>query len=434
MRFTTLADWLAWQENLHPNTIDMGLERVASVADAMGLGRPATTVITVAGTNGKGSCVALLESILGAAGYRVGVYSSPHLLRYNERVRVCGREADDAALCAAFERIDRARGTTSLTYFEFGTLAALDIFAQAHLDVAVLEVGLGGRLDAVNIVAADVALITSIGIDHVEWLGPDREAIGGEKAGILRHATPAVYGEVDPPHSVLAEAERLAVPLHCLARDYRYRRTGDSWDWSSATHAYPGLPLPNLPGMFQLQNAAAVLMTLQLLAPRLPVTAEALHAGLRAAQLPGRFQVFPGQVEWILDVAHNPHAARALAEALRERPCAGRTHLVLAMLADKDVAGVSAELRPVVAVWYCAGLSGARGQSGAQLAARTGLAEPGLTLHDDVASACAYAAATAQAGDRIVVCGSFHTVGEALQWKKKVATSHSCASGDPVTR
>ena len=418
MHFDSLTDWLAWQETLHPNAIDMGLERVASVASSMGLGRPATTVITVAGTNGKGSCVALLESILGAAGYQVGVYSSPHLLRYNERVRVCGQEADDAALCAAFAAIDPARGATSLTYFEFGTLAALAIFAQADLDVAVLEVGLGGRLDAVNIVDADVALITSVGIDHVEWLGPDRESIGREKAGILRPATPAVYGEADVPRSVLAQAERLAAPVHCLGRDYRYSQADDRWHWRSDLNNYTDLPLPNLPGEFQLQNAAAVLMALQLLASRLPVTAEALHSGLRTVRLPGRFQVFPGRVEWILDVAHNPHAARALAEALRQRPCAGRTHLVLAMLADKDAAGVCAALRPTVDVWYCAALTGPRGQSGAQLAARAGLvAGPALTLHVDVASACAHAAATAKAGDRIVVCGSFHTVAEALQYK-----------------
>jgi dihydrofolate synthase/folylpolyglutamate synthase len=418
MRFDSLTDWLAWQETLHPNAIDMGLERVASVARDMGLGRPATTVITVAGTNGKGSCVALLESILGAAGYRVGVYASPHLLRYNERVRVCGQEVGDAALCAAFERIDQSRGATSLTYFEFGTLAALEIFAQAALDVAVLEVGLGGRLDAVNIVDADVALVTSVGIDHVEWLGPDRESIGREKAGILRLATPAVYGEADPPRSVLAMADSLAAPVHCLERDYRFSPADDdSWDWRSDSNSYTGLPLPNLPGVYQLQNAAAVLMVLELLASRLPVTVEALHAGLRAVRLPGRFQVLPGRVEWILDVAHNPHAARALAEALRQRPCAGRTHLVLAMLADKDAAGVCAALRPAVAAWYCAGLRGARGQSGAQLAARTGLAGAEMTLHSDVASACAHAAATAKPGDRIVVCGSFHTVSEALQYK-----------------
>ena len=417
MRFDSLTDWLAWQETLHPNVIDMGLDRVASVASRMGLGRPANTVITVAGTNGKGSCVALLESILGAAGYRVGVYSSPHLLRYNERVRVCGREVDDAALCTAFERIDQARGATSLTYFEFGTLAALEIIAQANPDVAVLEVGLGGRLDAVNIVDADVALITSIDIDHIEWLGSDRESIGREKAGILRPATPAVYGEADPPRSVLAQAESLAAALHYLERDYRYSKATDSWNWHSDSTSYAGLPLPALPGVFQLQNAAAVLMVLELLAPRLPVSVEALHAGLRTVRLPGRFQVLPGQVEWILDVAHNPHAARALAEALRQRPCAGRTHLVLAMLADKDAAGVCDALRPVVDVWYCAGLTGARGQSGAQLAAHAGLAESEMTVHADVTTACAHAAATATAGDRIVVCGSFHTVSEALQYK-----------------
>jgi dihydrofolate synthase/folylpolyglutamate synthase len=209
----------------------------------------------------------------------------------------------------------------------------------------------------------------------------------------------------------------LAAPVHCLERDYRFSPADDSWDWRSDLNSYTGLPLPNLPGVFQLQNAAAVLMALALLASRLPVTVEALHAGLRAVRLPGRFQVLPGRVEWILDVAHNPHAARALAEALRQRPCAGRTHLVLAMLADKDAAGVCAALRPAVAAWYCAGLSGARGQSGAQLAVRTRLAGVEMTLHSDVASACAYAAAAAKPGDRIVVCGSFHTVSEALQYK-----------------
>ena len=422
MHFTSLSDWLTWQETLHPNVIDMGLERVACVAQALRLGRPATTVITVAGTNGKGSCVALLESVLGAAGYRVGAYTSPHLLRYNERVRVGGCEVDDAELCAAFERIDAVRGDTSLTYFEFGTLAALEIFANAQLDVAVLEVGLGGRLDAVNIVDADCALITSIGIDHVEWLGSDREAIGREKAGILRAGRPGVYGESDPPHSVLAQAESVDAPLYCLARDYHYAHTDLTWQWHSSATRYTDLPIPNLPGAFQLQNAAAVLMVLEQLAESLPVSEAALRQGLQAVRLPGRFQVRPGAVEQILDVAHNPHGAQALAEALRQRPCSGRTHLVLAMLADKDAAGVCAALRPVVDAWYCAGLAGPRGQSGEQLVVSAGLVteRDALTIHADVASACAQAAVAARAGDRIVVCGSFHTVAEALQYREKL--------------
>lgn len=423
MRFAALNDWLAWQETLHPQTIDMGLQRVAQVVHALALKRPAPLVISVAGTNGKGSCVALLESIFSAAGYKVGAYTSPHLLRYNERVRIAARAMDDTALCAAFERIDQARGDTSLTYFEFGTLAALDIFAAADLDIAILEVGLGGRLDAVNIIDADVALITSIGIDHVEWLGTDREAIGAEKAGIFRAGRAAVYGEADAPQSVQRHAEQTGASLLCLDRDYRYAVTAHGWDWWSAGVRYAALPLPNLPGTFQLQNAAAVLMVLLQVAATRPVSEAALHCGLTTAHLPGRFQILPGAVEWIVDVAHNPHGATALAKALEQRPCAGQTHLVLAMLADKDAQGVVGALRTQVDYWYCAGLSGARSQSGATLAARAGLGGAGAAsgISVDVAGACAQANATARAGDRIVVCGSFHTVAEALQCRSEFA-------------
>lgn len=424
MRFATLNDWLAWQETLHPQVIDMGLQRVAQVARTMGLARPAPLVISVAGTNGKGSCVALLDSIFAAAGYQTGAYTSPHLLRYNERVRIAGRAADDTALCAAFERIDAARADTSLTYFEFGTLAALDIFAAADLDIAILEVGLGGRLDAVNIVDADVALISSIGVDHVEWLGADREAIGAEKAGILRTGRAAVYGEADPPRSVCSAAAQIGTNLFCVGRDYHYAASTQGWDWWSDARRYTALPLPALSGPFQLQNAAAVLMVLQQVAANCPVSAAALQHGLTTAHLPGRFQIVPGAVEWIVDVAHNPHGAAALAAALAQRVCAGKTHLVLAMLADKDARGVIDALRPQVHYWYCAGLSGARGQSGRALAARAGLDDPATCWTGaDVAAACAQASAAARPGDRIVVCGSFYTVAEALQCRPEYASS-----------
>lgn len=402
----------------------MSLQRVAQVARAMGFARPAPLVISVAGTNGKGSCVALLDSIFAAAGYRTGAYTSPHLLRYNERVCIAGRPVDDATLCAAFARIDAARADTSLTYFEFGTLAALDLFATAGLDIAILEVGLGGRLDAVNIVDADVALISSIGIDHVEWLGGDREAIGAEKAGILRPGHAAIYGETDPPQSVCRAAAQIGANLFCVGRDYHYAARAQGWDWWSDARRYAALPQPALAGPFQLQNAAAVLMVLQQVAGSYPVSETALRQGLTSAHLPGRFQILPGAVEWIVDVAHNPHGATALAAALAQRGCAGRTHLVLAMLADKDARGVIEALRPQVHYWYCAGLSGARGQSGGALATRAGLDDPAICrIGADVAAACAQASAAAQPGDRIVVCGSFHTVAEALQCRPEYASS-----------
>lgn len=413
MRFQTLDQWLSWQETLHPKAIDLGLERVRAVAEQMELLAPAYRIITVAGTNGKGSSVAMLESILACAGLRVGTYTSPHLWRYNERIRVAGEPAADADIVAAFERIDRARGDVSLSYFEFGTLAALDIFRHAGLEVAVLEVGLGGRLDAVNIVDADCALITSIGIDHVEWLGPDRETIGREKAGIFRAGRPAVCADPQPPASLRSAAHALGARWYGFGEQFGYEAGVDSWTWWGPDARLEMLPMPSLPGVFQLQNAAGALMALQALGAQLPVTLQALREGLAQAHIAGRFSIVPGTVEEIYDVAHNPHGATALAAALAARPCAGRTLAVCAMLADKDASGVAAALAEQVHTWYLGGLDSERGQSAETLAARMPLpAAP--RLHADPSGALAAARADARPGDRIVVFGSFHTIAELL--------------------
>lgn len=414
MRFDTLAEWLAWQETLHPTAIELGLERVSAVAAKLGLLTARHLVISVAGTNGKGSSVALLEAILSSAGYRVGSYSSPHLLAYNERIRIAGKPVADAPLIAAFERIDQARGDISLSYFEFGTLAALELFQHASLNVALLEVGLGGRLDAVNIQDADCALVTAIGIDHVEWLGPDRESIGREKAGIFRAGRPAICSDPAPPASVRATAAQLKADWYGLHEQFGYRALASQWQWWGPDLRLEELPFPALPGPAQLQNAAGVLMVLQSLAARLPVMRQAIYAGLQQVRLRGRFEIVPGPVERIFDVAHNPHAAAQLAAALAARPCSGRTLAVCAMLADKDARGVAAALLPQVQCWYLGGLDGIRGQSAARLAERMDVPVSQRQLYADVQSAYAAAYAAAQPGDRILIFGSFRTIAELL--------------------
>lgn len=415
MRFTTLDEWLSWQEQLHPVGIDLGLQRPGKVLRAMGLEHPAHTVITVAGTNGKGSSVALLESILLAAGYRVGCYTSPHLLRYNERVRLMGEPVSDELLCQSFERIDQARGDTSLTYFEFGTLAALDIFARATLDVAVLEVGLGGRLDAVNLLDADVALITAIDIDHAAWLGNDRATIAVEKGGIMRPGHPAVCSDPQPPHSLLALAAQQGVPLSLLGRDYHYQADAEGWHWSSGALRRDALPLPALRGRHQLQNAAGVVMALQQLADRLPVAPQHLKQGLLAMQLAGRFQLLPGEPCTILDVAHNPQSAQVLADNLRTMPLSGDTHAVVAMLADKDLKATLHHLKGVVQRWYPAALAVPRGADAALLQqALAAIGESGEFAYPTVSAALVAARQQARPGDRIVIFGSFYTVAEAM--------------------
>jgi len=417
MRFPTLEAWLAWQETLHPAAIDLTLQRVAEVWRKLGAPPPAPIVITVAGTNGKGSCVAFLESILRCAGYRIGAYTSPHLLRYNERIRVDGAEASDSQLCAAFQRVDEARGDTTLTYFEFGTLAALEIFSRAALEAVVLEVGLGGRLDAVNIIDPDVALVTSIGIDHTAWLGPDREHIGREKAGVFRAGCPAVCGDPDPPASLLDYAAKLAAPLYILGRDFNFDTDQTAWTWRGPQGTLrAGLSHPSLRGACQLQNAASVVMVLELLKGRLPVSQSALRQGLAQASLPGRFQVLPIQPTTILDVAHNPAAAAMLAASLRGHPCTGRTLAVFAMLADKDMVSVVRALDAVIDEWHAAPLTVPRGASALQVAAALGAAQPrgAVHMHPGVLDAYQSARARARNDDRIVVFGSFYTVSALL--------------------
>lgn len=413
----SLAEWLRWQETLNPAEIQLGLERVAEVAGRMAWPARRFFLFTVGGTNGKGSAVALLEATLGAADYRTGAYTSPHLQRYNERVRVGGEEASDETLCRAFERVEHARGHVPLTYFEFGTLAAMDVFHEAGCEAVILEVGLGGRLDAVNVFDADVALVMSLAVDHTDWLGPDREAIGREKAGIFRPGAAAVCGDPDPPRSLRQVARALGARLYVLGEDYQFVPVADGWRWQQGGRTLAGLPRPLLKGAFQLRNAATVLMALRLAQPHLPVPDEAIRAGLRRASLAGRLQILQGPVERILDVAHNPEAARELAGFLGERPCAGRTHGVLAMLADKDVQGVVGELAGQVHRWHVAGLEAPRAAGAVQLAdaVRAVLPEGDLQIYPHVPAAYRGALAQADSGDRVVVCGSFYTVGAVLR-------------------
>jgi dihydrofolate synthase/folylpolyglutamate synthase len=413
-RFETLPAWLAWQETLHPQKIDLGLERVAAVADRMGLLLPNYGVITVAGTNGKGSSVALLAAILGAAGYRVGSYTSPHLLRYNERICISGKQATDGELCRAFDCVDQARGQVSLSYFEFGTLAALHLFAAADLDIALLEVGMGGRLDAVNIIDPDAALVTSIDIDHSAWLGTDREAIGREKAGIFRHGRPAICSDPSPPESLEKTAVDLGATWFSLGQQFFCEVAGSGWNWRGPDSSYLQLPPPALAGTQQFDNAAGVLMALESLRDRFPVERHAVEQGLLSVNLPGRFQILPGAVDVILDVAHNPASGRRLAQTLAETRAGGRTWLVLGMLKDKDVAAFMEALAHTVDHWCLASLNVERGLPAAEL--RKALPATAGHAHDfpNVASAWRYARARATTGDRLVVCGSFITVAEAM--------------------
>lgn len=411
----SLVDWLAWQETLNPKGIELGLERVRAVWQSLGAPALAGTLITVGGTNGKGSVVAYCDAVLRAAGYRVGTYTSPHLQRYNERVHVDGAEVDDAALCQAFEAIDAARGDTPLTYFEFGTLAAFWLFSRAALDVVVLEVGLGGRLDAVNLVDADLAMVTSVDLDHQDWLGDDREAIGFEKAGIYRRGRPAICGDANPPQRLLAHASTVGADLQVAGRDFRAVRHGEHWDFEGRRGVRRGLPLPAMRGEHQLANAATMLAGLEAIAERLPVDQRAVREGLLAAQVAGRMEQVPGDPPWLLDVAHNPHAAGALASALADQFVPGRTIAVLAMLADKDAAGVVAALANRVDYWLLAGLDGPRAMSGEQLRGQLPVELTGEVC-ERLEDALGRARALAGKGDRVLVLGSFLTVGAARDW------------------
>jgi len=412
----TLDDWLRFIEQQHPKAIALGLERVAAVFSRMKI-RMEAPVITVGGTNGKGSTCAMLECILRAAGYRTGLYSSPHLVRYNERVRVSGAEVDDAALCEAFEAVERARGEVPLTYFEFGTLAAFHLFAQRRIEAAVLEVGLGGRLDAVNILDADCAVLTSVGIDHVDYLGATREDIGREKAGIFRAGRPAVIAEPDPPHSVAAASGAKLF----LGKDFGYQAQAGQWSYWGPCGRRGGLAYPALRGKAQLRNAAAALCALDSLRGRLPVAMQDIRRGLAEVELPGRFQVLAGRPRVILDVAHNAQAAKTLAQNLAESGFAPETIAVCGMLRDKDIGAVVRELAPRITRWHLASLPGARGASAEEIASHL----PDAPAEKYASPVAAFAAARERAGedDKIVVFGSFLTVGDVMAWLNNNKTS-----------
>ena len=446
----TLEDWLAYCEQLHPKAIDMGLERVKAVATRMAL-KLSCPVITVAGTNGKGSTCAMLESILLQAGYRTGVYTSPHLVRFEERLRLQGEAVNAAELIAAFARVARARvendDEVSLTYFEFSTLAILDVMANSSLDVAILEVGLGGRLDAVNIIDADCAVITSIDLDHMEFLGPDRESIGFEKAGIMRTGRPVVVSDPMPPQSVLDRAREIGADIWRFGHDFNVSGDKQQWGWvgrdaagppqgstaplgGSAAHAvasvgarplrrYSGLAYPALRGANQLVNAAGVLAALTALREKLPVTAQAVRNGLAFVELPGRFQIIPGEPHLVLDVAHNPHSVAALAANLDAMGYFPTTHAVFGAMADKDLGPMLTKVNALIDKWYFTDLPTPRADTAINLQSRW----QAQNTRKDVTSATFVdpmralqtAIAAADPADRIVVFGSFYTVGGVLQ-------------------
>ncbi|MDE2252100.1 MAG: bifunctional tetrahydrofolate synthase/dihydrofolate synthase [Gammaproteobacteria bacterium] len=411
----TLAEWLAYQETLHPQAIDLGLERVRAVADRLGLLPLAGRSAIVGGTNGKGSTATLLAAMGRAHGARVGLFTSPHLLRYQERIRIDGAEVGDAALCAAFEQVEAVRPPQSLTYFEFNTLAALLVFRAAAVELTVLEVGLGGRLDATNLVDADVAVLCSVAMDHREWLGDTLEAIGAEKAGIFRAGKPVVLGSAQMPATVRAALAALDNRPVVVGEDIRWRVHADGrWDVHGAGIGFQALAPPALAGEIQYRNAATALAALRaLLAPRAPEPA-AVSAALQAVRLAGRLQIVNGPVEWVFDVAHNEAAAALLATQLRARPATGRTLAVFAALGDKDIGAIAAQLDPLVDHWLLCQLPGARALEPTQLQRRMGRLRGTSELAGEVAAAAALAAARAQPGDRVLVCGSFHTVGPAL--------------------
>ena len=417
-RFERLEQWLEWQQQLHPTTIELGLDRVARVLSRTGWRRPAVPFITVGGTNGKGSCVALLDALLRAGGHHVVTFTSPHLVDYRERIRIDGAMVSEVALVTAFERIAEALGPDSLTFFEFNTLAALLVAEAARPAAVILEVGLGGRLDAVNVVDPDVAVVVSVGLDHMDWLGPDEESIGREKAGIFRAGKPAIYGSPQPPRSLRETAARIGATLSVRGEDFDgIERDAGQWDFHAGGQVREsGLPLPALPGKIQVANAATALMALTALSSRLPLSRAALDIGLRTVTLAGRLQRIedPRGFHWILDVAHNPAAAAALAGSLRDAPAAGRTLAVCGMLGDKDVEGVVGLLAGGVDEWFAAELEGPRALPAAELAGRAARAGVAMQPAGTVAEAMSRAADRARPGDRILVFGSFHTVGPAL--------------------
>ena len=426
IRFDTLEGWLDHCERLHPKNIDMGLERVREVAQRMAL-RFACPVITVAGTNGKGSTCAMLEAVALQAGYRTGVYTSPHLVHFEERCRIHGEIVAPADLLAHFEAVEQARtqggSEVSLTYFEFTTLAILRHMSQSRLDVAILEVGLGGRLDATNVIDADCAVITSIDIDHTEFLGPDRESIGREKAGIMRSGRPVIVGDPMAPQSVLDHAREIGADLWRFGHDFNFSGDRQQWAWAGRGRRYAGLAYPALRGANQLVNASGALAALEAIRDRLPITAQAVRAGLALVELPGRFQIVPGQPTLVLDVAHNPHSVAALAANLDAMGYFPTTHAVLGAMADKDLGPMLAKIGPLVDRWYFTDLPTPRAETASGLQAKWnavqmvagGRREVATSVWPDPEQALAAAVAAADPADRIVVFGSFFTVGGVLK-------------------
>lgn len=422
----SLDQWLEYQQRQHPRAIALGLDRIGAVARRLDLARPAPVVISVAGTNGKGSTIAFLEAILRAAGLRVGAYTSPHLLRYNERLRIDGADIDDAALVEAFARIEAARGDTPLTYFEYGTLAALRICAASSLDVALLEVGLGGRLDAVNLVDADAAIVTTVDLDHLDWLGNDRATIAREKAGIFRAGRPAVVAEADPPPSLRDAARRIGAQEVVRGSDYGFDAAAAGWHWWHRDGTRLALPDPVLPAPSQRANAAAAIAALHALRGALAVGPDAIARGVSGARAAGRLQrLAVAPATWV-DVGHNPQAARELAAWLRGQSGDGSTRAVFAALGDKDIAGIVEPLRDQVAAWHLAPLDrvSPRGLATPALRQRMGLpATAGIHEHESVSAALAAATTAAAPRDRVLAFGSFHTAAAALEWGRETSTA-----------
>lgn len=435
----TLEEWLALQESVHPKTIDMGLARVTSVARALGVDKPACPVITVAGTNGKGSTVVHIDGFLRAAGASTGMFTSPHFVRYNERIRVNGEDVGDDELVAAFERIERARGSTTLTFFEFNALAALAIFADRKVDAAILEVGLGGRLDAVNLVDADVGVVCSVGFDHRDYLGDTLDLIGAEKAGIFRAGRPAVLGTDDMPASVYKAIDSLRARPVVAGKDFTWQVDGARWSYQGLAHgsstsrlSLRDLPPSALTGSIQYRNAATALAAVEALQEArgladLELSERTVSSALRSVRLAGRFQVVQvpaargsGSVEWILDIAHNEPAAAIFAAHVRERPMpapgAGRTYALVGILGDKDAKSIARILEPLVDHWILCALPGPRGTTAEQLAERLQLPAAKTTLATSVEAGCEVGRTSAGPGDRVLVFGSFHTVGPVLHW------------------
>lgn len=422
-RFSSLEEWLKWQEKLHPRSIDLGLERAAGVYKSLNPKGDKPPTIIVAGTNGKGSCVAFLEAIYSAQGYRVGTYTSPHILKYNERIKIEGKPVGDDLICDAFERIDTVRNDVSLSYFEFGTLAAIDLFWRSKVDVQILEVGLGGRLDAVNILDADATLITSISIDHIDWLGETREAIGYEKAGVFRTNVAAIIGDLAPPDSLINYATEKRTPVFRINHEFGFKKNDNDWDWHCTKREqkkYKALPPPSLKGEHQYRNAATVLMAVTEMERLLPISEKAIHQGLKDTQLNGRFQLIKGDVPVLLDVAHNPQSVKELFNYLTDCFSDYKIYTVFSMMKDKDIKGVIDIISPVIQHWFVSPLTNPRTASQAHMQKQfKACAIENVSFgYKNFSETYSAARDSVGKGDLILVFGSFFLVSEYLANKE----------------